>query len=243
MTFLVIGGHSPIAIAISKNLSQKSSVIHVSRQVDNQLKKELNSPKVDFEEWDLLDTQRCIYNLENLMKSTDLEGMIFSHRYRSPSDNIAERFCVEIDTPHQLTKVYAEFDEEKYGSVVFLTSPAATQVIPDQSFEYHASKAAQLQLVRFAAAYYSKGRKRINGVAPGGFVVKDRSRSFYASHPDFMKKINDFLPLKRVVEVQEIASAVSFLCSNQASYINGVNLSLDGGYMSMEPSSFLHLDY
>lgn len=240
MAYIVTGGHSPIALAISRELSQRSRVFHLTRNIDSMLLNETQeSRNIILEEWDLTNIADCITKLELKLKNEIIDGIVFAHRYKGIEQDFLNQFTVEVQTPHQMVKLYSSYSGKTGGSVVFLTSPAAYCVVPDQDFAYHASKAAIAQLVKFAAIKYIDNGHRFNGVSPGGFISKERSRKYYETHPDKLSAINEFLPLKRMGSVSEIASVVSFLCSENSSYINGEIIKVDGGYTNMEPSSFL----
>jgi 3-oxoacyl-[acyl-carrier protein] reductase len=65
----------------------------------------------------------------------------------------------------------------------------------------------------------------VNAVAPG-FVLTDLTKDL---PEDLTSQLNDFIPLGRWGEIQEVANAVAFLASDEASYITGHILSVDGG--------------
>jgi 3-oxoacyl-[acyl-carrier protein] reductase len=65
----------------------------------------------------------------------------------------------------------------------------------------------------------------VNAVAPG-FVLTDLTKDL---PEDLTNQLNDYIPLGRWGEIQEVAHAVAFLASDEASYITGHILSVDGG--------------
>jgi len=237
MAYIVTGGHSPIALAITKRLCDQNKVYHVTRKIDDKLQNEVsNYSNVVLEEWDLSDTLRCISNLEHKLNQEKVDGIIFAHRYRDHQKNFTIQFVTEVETPFELVKLYCNYSGFQNGSVVFLSSPAASSIVSDQDFIYHACKAAISQLVKFAAINFRATGKRVNGISPGGFIIKDRSTKFYEANDKITGLINNFVPLGRMGQVDDIASVVKFLCGEEASYINGQIVTVDGGYSGMEPS-------
>jgi NAD(P)-dependent dehydrogenase (short-subunit alcohol dehydrogenase family) len=237
MSFIVTGGHSPIAIAISKSLSKRSSVFHLTRTCDETLRGAFaNYANIISEEWDLEQTDECLEKLKRLLTLENIEGIIFAHRYRSESINPITQFVIEVETPFQLLRHYCANYTGQNGSAVILTSPAGESVLPDQSFNYHASKAALNQLVKYAAIHFKDKGVRTNGISPGAFIEKERSRKFYEANKERLEEIKGFIPLRRLGTADEIANLVSYLCSDNSSYINGAIIKIDGGYSNMEAS-------
>ncbi len=93
-----------------------------------------------------------------------------------------------------------------------MTTPAA----------YSAIKGGVINFSRYLASYYGKHGIRINCVSPGGI--------FNNQHKDFVKNYVNNVPLKRMGNPDDISPAVSFLLSEEASYITGQNLIVDGGW-------------
>jgi len=96
-----------------------------------------------------------------------------------------------------------------------LTSPAA----------YSAIKGGIINFSRYLASYYGKENIRVNCVSPGGI--------FDDQNPVFVKNYEHKVPLKRMGQPDDIAPAVSFLLSDEAKYITGHNLIIDGGWTSI----------
>jgi NAD(P)-dependent dehydrogenase (short-subunit alcohol dehydrogenase family) len=93
---------------------------------------------------------------------------------------------------------------------------------------YAASKGAVVQLTRqFAVSYGSKG-VRVNAIAPG-FIVTPMT-ALFREVPEVDQFLISLHPMGRLGQPEEIAAAAAFLASDEASFINGVILPVDGGY-------------
>ncbi len=100
---------------------------------------------------------------------------------------------------------------EEYGG----TSPAA----------YSAIKGGLINFTRYLASYFGKKGIRVNCVSPGGI--------FDHQHPSFISRYEAKVPMRRLGNPDDIAPAVSFLLSDEAKYITGQNLIVDGGWTAI----------
>jgi NAD(P)-dependent dehydrogenase (short-subunit alcohol dehydrogenase family) len=92
---------------------------------------------------------------------------------------------------------------------------------------YGTSKAALAHLTKQLAAELGNAGIRVNGVAPGPV---DTAMAQQVHTPAIRADYHDAIPLNRYGTEEEIAAAVWFLCSDQATYINGQMLAVDGGF-------------
>lgn len=102
---------------------------------------------------------------------------------------------------------------EGYGG----TSPAA----------YAAIKGGIINFSRYLASYYGKYNIRVNCVSPGGILDTAHQNA------SFIERYSEKSPLKRLGNPEEIAPAINFLLSDEASFITGHNLMVDGGWTAI----------
>lgn len=112
----------------------------------------------------------------------------------------------------------------KGGSIVALASVAGLRANPGQA-SYAASKGGILALVRTLAAEVGRHGIRVNAIAPGVFDA-GMLKATPKKHRDAMK---ERIPLGRLGEAEELARAATFLLSDDASYVTGHTLVVDGG--------------
>lgn len=141
-------------------------------------------------------------------------------------------FDINVTGTFMLSQAVAkEMLDVGQGSIVHITS--IDSVGADGPFSaYTATKAAVVSLARTMTMELAPLGIRVNCVAPG-FVNTDMTHK--TSTPGVMDHmLNNFLrvPIRRLVEPEEIAAAVAFLASDDATAITGVNLLVDGGLTS-----------
>ena len=116
------------------------------------------------------------------------------------------------------------------ASIILNTSVADSKGTAGTS-AYAATKAALRSLARTAASELAGRGIRVNTVAPGPIVTPIFGRSGLPKEAvdEFAKDIVAKVPLKRFGQPEEVAGAVAFLASQDASYITGVEINVDGG--------------
>lgn len=91
---------------------------------------------------------------------------------------------------------------------------------------YGAAKAALLAWTRYAACEFGKENIRVNSISPGPFP----SQKVQSAHPDFVSQLANRVPMGRVGQAHEIGGPILFLASPASSFVNGANLTVDGGW-------------
>lgn len=91
---------------------------------------------------------------------------------------------------------------------------------------YGAAKAGLIQWSRYAACEFGREGIRVNSISPGPFP----SEVVQSGNPSFIQSLAQKVPLGRVGQAPEIRGPVLFLASSAASFVNGANLVVDGGW-------------
>lgn len=131
-------------------------------------------------------------------------------------------------------KVAIHMAEQKSGSIINMTSIYGV-VGPDFSVyngtsmtmpaAYSAIKGALVNFTRYVASYFGPQQIRINAVSPGGI--------FDNQNEIFVENYCNKVPMRRLGTPEDIAPTVAFLLSNDAKYITGQNIIIDGGWTSI----------
>ena len=117
------------------------------------------------------------------------------------------------------------------GSIVNMSSMSG---IVGQEFVhmgYNGAKAAIRLMTKSAAVQYAKDGIRVNSVHPG--LMPPMRTSVSAADPKLREKIIESIPMRRAGRVEEAAYAIVFLASDEASYITGTELVVDGGAVAV----------
>ena len=116
----------------------------------------------------------------------------------------------------------------KPGSIVCTGSMSGIVVnTPQEQCAYNAAKAGVIHLTKSLACEWAKHGIRVNAVSPG-YVCTDMTPA--TTDAEWQRIWFSMCPTKRMADVKEIAAAVLYLASDAASYTNGCNLVVDGGY-------------
>lgn len=167
-----------------------------------------------FEEWGKIDV---LVNSAGIVKDGLLGGMT-NDQWRDVIDtNLGGTFnyCHAVTQPMMMMRS---------GSIVNLSSTAAEFASRGQ-VNYAASKGGINGLTRALAKELAPRNVRVNAVAPG-MIETDMSQVVRGIAGDQIKKM---IPLKRIGQPQEISAVVAFLASEDAAYLTGQVLRVDGG--------------
>ena len=125
------------------------------------------------------------------------------------------------------------------GSVVLMSSVAATAPVPERG-AYGPAKAGLINFAGQLGLEWARYGINVNAVCPG-VAVTPMTAMVYEREPDLREQRLKRFPIKREVYPEEVADLVMFLCSDEARYINGVGIPIDGGFLNsgfyQEPES------
>ncbi len=141
-------------------------------------------------------------------------------------DDIANNMAGQFNT---VDSAIAGMKAKRGGSIVVVGSVNGLATLGQPA--YSAAKAALISYTRFMATEYGAFNIRANIVCPG--TVKTPAwTARIAARPEAFETLKKWYPLARVAEPMEIAKAITFLASDDASFITGAMLPVDGGLMA-----------
>jgi glucose 1-dehydrogenase len=122
--------------------------------------------------------------------------------------------------------------EEKPGSIINISS--VHQLIPKPNYlGYSTSKGGMQNLTRTLALEYAGRGIRVNGVGPGATVTPINRA--WIDDPEKRRQVEEHIPMRRAGDADEMAGVTAFLASDDAAYITGQTIFVDGG-LTLFPS-------
>lgn len=116
--------------------------------------------------------------------------------------------------------------EKRSGVIINMSSVNALTGI--HLAAYTAAKGGMISLTRLLTAQYGRFGIRFNTICPGT-ILTESSRVYYDAHPGMDRDLKTLYPAGQFGTPGDIASAVLFLASDRAAFINGATISIDGG--------------
>jgi NAD(P)-dependent dehydrogenase (short-subunit alcohol dehydrogenase family) len=129
--------------------------------------------------------------------------------------------CMKYEIPQML---------QQGGGAIVNTASIAGLVGLSETSAYVASKHGVVGITRTAALEYARQGIRVNCVCPGYIRTPMTAQSM--SDPDRLAQMIAREPIGRVGNPEEVAAAVTWLCSDAASFVTGHTMTVDGGYMA-----------
>lgn len=135
---------------------------------------------------------------------------------------------VDIDTKGTFNVCRAAFEElkESQGQILNISATLHYLATPMQ-IHVSAAKAGVDAITRNLSVEWGRHGIRVNGIAPG--PIEDTEGIKRLLPPELKEKLIKKIPLQRLGRIADIENAALFLCSDAASYVNGVTLVVDGG--------------
>jgi NAD(P)-dependent dehydrogenase (short-subunit alcohol dehydrogenase family) len=126
-------------------------------------------------------------------------------------------------------RVLTPMIERRSGVIVNITSVNGLSYVGNEA--YSAGKAAMINLTQSVAARYGRHGIRCNAIAPGS-IATAAWRERVEKEPDILERLVKWYPLGRVGTPDDVASAALFLASDEAAWITGTVLRVDGGLLA-----------
>ena len=248
---IVTGGNGNIGLEISHALNKSGyNVIIVDKKIDKKflLKKNFPHPKnFEFIKADL-SLEKELNKIKNKIKKkySIIDGIINNAAYYENDkgfDNIFSKenynswekvFKVNLFAPFFLAQKLEKLLKKSKNANIINIGSIYGSIAPDFNLykntkmnnpaSYNSSKGALVQLTKWMSSALAP-KIRTNIISPGGI--------FRNQNKDFLKRYNSKNPMKRMATEKDVIGIIIFLLSNEAKYINGQNIFIDGGFTNL----------
>jgi glucose 1-dehydrogenase len=118
-------------------------------------------------------------------------------------------------------------DSGRPGSIVLTSSIQAHFPVEEIAIAYVMSKSGVTGMIKALALRYARHGIRVNGVGPG--ATRTPMNAEFETDPEIERAVVRMIPAARIADPDEIAAVIAFLASDDASYIHGQTILVDGG--------------
>jgi NAD(P)-dependent dehydrogenase (short-subunit alcohol dehydrogenase family) len=236
---LVTGGNSGIGLATAKRLQEEGARVAISgrskKTLDEAVKTIGNGVlAIQADVAKLADLDKLYAEVSTKLGKVDVlfvnAGVAkFAPLAETPESVYDEQFDINIKGAYfTIQKALPLLND---GASIILNTSVADSKGNAGTSAYSATKAALRSLARTTAAELVGRGIRVNAVAPGPIVTPILEKTGLAkeSVDEFAKAFLAKVPMKRFGQPEEVAGTVAFLASQDASYITGVEINVDGG--------------
>ena len=236
---VVTGGNSGIGLATAKRFQQEGAKVVISGRSKKTLDEAVRTIgngvlSIQADVASLSDLDKLYQDVSNKFGKIDV---LFVNAGIAKFAPLAETSESTYDEQFDINVKGAFFTIQKAipllndGASVILNTSVADSKGNVNISAYSATKAALRSLARTAAAELVERGIRVNAVAPGPIETPIFGRTGLPQEAvdQFANQILETVPMKRFGQPEEVAAAVAFLASDDASYITGVEINVDGG--------------
>jgi len=195
-----------IAIAVQANIAVEEEAVHLFEQVDSSLGR----------------VTALVNNAGILEKQSRVENMNSARINRVFSTNVVGSFICSREAVRRMSRKHGG----NGGAIVNISSRASRLGSPNEYVDYAASKAAIDTLTIGLAKEVATEGIRVNAVSPGIIYTEIHASG---GEPERVDRVKETIPMKRGGYPEEVAKAVLWLLSDEASYTTGASIDVAGG--------------
>jgi len=244
---IVTGASSEIGISIVKRfVDEGAKVVMLGRNLDSLEKARASIKNKDLAvsmQCDIVDEAQVPQTIEQVLNKYGAIDILVNsagainvpvHFHDMSDSDIKKLIDVNMYGVFKMTKgVIPGMRENKSGCIINIGSISSERAIPKVHLAvYSATKAALSMFTKAIAVEYARSNVRCNCVNPG--IINSGMIKPYLDDPQARKVLEDRLPLNRIGEPEDVANAVLYLASDEANWITGTILNVDGGKTASE---------
>jgi NAD(P)-dependent dehydrogenase (short-subunit alcohol dehydrogenase family) len=230
---VITGGNSGIGYATAKALNENGAKVIITGRRKEAIEKaasELNVTGLLADQSNLSDIDRLVAEVSGQFGKVDILLINAGITKFAPIELMTENMFDEIMNVNfkgayfTLSKFIPILNDN--ASVVLLSSTSAT-ISPQSASIYAASKAAINAVMKIAALELAPRKIRVNAVSPGPVATEIMNKLGLDNNIE--EQIINSIPLSRLGKADEVADLITYLSSDNASFITGSNFLIDGG--------------
>jgi NAD(P)-dependent dehydrogenase (short-subunit alcohol dehydrogenase family) len=210
----------------SKSLGERAKFIPCNISNQDQVNSLIETTLKNFGKLDIIINNAGV-------NATRIEDRVTIDRY--PNETWHKIIDIDLNGTFYCCKAAARvMIKQRSGTIINIASIAGMVALRLQ-IGFVAAKAAIIKMTEAMACELAPFGIRVNAISPGSIVTNATHQLFYSKEGNFnemAERVISFIPLGRPGESNEIAEAVAFLASDSASYINGHNIVVDGGWIA-----------
>lgn len=240
-TVLVTGGTRGIGEAISREFAKKGYNLIINYVKSNEKAEKLKQELEKEYNIKVLPIQADLSNEETIKEMIDVAlkefgkidvlvnnaGIVIDKEFTDKTvEDWKQTLDINLIAPFVLTKLVGkEMMKQKSGSIINISSTNGIDTYYPSSVDYDASKSGLISLTYDSAVQFAP-YVRVNCIAPG-WVNTEMNKEL---EEDFVKEETQRILVRRFGEPEEIAKVVTFLASEDASFVNSAVIKVDGGW-------------
>ena len=244
---IVTGASSDIGKAIAKRFAEEGSkVVLIARDFEKleTARKEIGHDELTASmSCDLTDESQVVQTIKQIIDNYGKIDILVNnagaindpvHFHQMEDSEIKKLIDINLFGVFHMTKAtLSKMSDVKSGVIVNIGSISGERAIPRVHLAaYSSTKAAISMFTKAIAVEYARRHIRCNSVNPG--IINSGMIKPYLDDPQARKVIEERIPLVRIGEPEDVANAVLFLASDEANWITGTVLNVDGGKTASE---------
>lgn len=233
MKILITGGTGTLGEALLKEFCDKENKIIFTYNSNKEKAIEFGG-KYNAMAIHTNDLKNINYDFDIIINNAGISGDVMElSKLKTESWN--EVFDVNVTLPFDIIKRNIEYMKNKgYGRIINISSIYAIKAEEELS-AFNSSKCALIGLTKSVTKEYAKYGITCNVILPGTLEsnVTEKIAALYSSDEErnnYYYELTKNIPAKRLGKPDEVAKLVKFISSDEASYINGATITIDGGY-------------
>ncbi len=246
---LVTGGSSGIGLAIAERFLKEGAKVMITgrskqrcddalKHLETFAKDAVDSAAGDVSKWN--DVQQMVKNTVNRFGRIDIlvnnAGIYLDKRIEETTEEEWDQIInINLKGVFLCCKAaYPHFKKQGNGTIVNMSSDSGVTGNPDEA-AYCASKGGVTNLTRAMALDYAKENIRVNAICPAIIhtPMLQREIDMQDDKEAYLKEMDELHPIGRVGRPEEVAYAVLMVAADEASFITGANIAVDGGFTAV----------